>query len=126
MRSTFCIASILLLVATVETRANSQRMAKNAPALAQLELTAEVAATTDQGYPSALRVTLRNVVNRTVTMPVMGGDCHPDNGVRSESFWMSIDEQSGMAGGGGCGITDQPACLKGRGRYGFGWHRGNS
>jgi len=112
MRTTFCVGSILLFTACLGTETHSQTIAKKAPSLGQLELAAEVAATTDQGYPSALRVTLKNVGNRTVTMPVLGGDCHPNNGVRIESFWMSVDEQSGMGGGGGCGITDQPSLLE--------------
>lgn len=112
MRSNFCIGSILLFAACGGIGAHSQSMAKKAPSLSHLELTAEVAATTDEGYPSALRVTVKNVGNIAVKMPVLGSDCHPDNGVSVKSFWMSIDEESGMGGGGGCGISDQPSLIE--------------
>jgi hypothetical protein len=75
----------------------------------RLELTMEVATTNDDGNPSALLVTVKNVGGITVTMPVLGGGCHPDNGVQIESFWTSADGQRGSGGGLGCGITDQPA-----------------
>ena len=111
MRSSFCVASTLVLAVGAGIGADSQSAGKKPLSLAHLELTAEVAATTDEGYPSALRVTVRNVGNLVVTMPILGGDCHPDNGVKVESFWISIDEQSGTGGGGGCGISDQPSLL---------------
>jgi len=69
----------------------------------------EVGTTNDDGNPSALLVTMKNVGSVTVTMPMLGSGCYPDNGVEIESFWISADEQSGSGGGGGCGITDQPS-----------------
>lgn len=85
---------------------------RNEESLAQLELTAEVAASTAEGYPAALRVTLRNVGILSVTMPLLGTGCHPDNGLQLESGWMSIDEKRGIGGGVGCGMGDRPPLQK--------------
>ena len=105
-RSTICISSIAALILSSGTGLHPQNGKKES--LAQLELTTEVAASTAEGYPAALRVTLRNVGNLAVTMPLLGSDCHPENGVQLVSFWLSVDEKSGTGGGIGCGMSDRP------------------
>ncbi len=109
MRSGFCVASTFLISMSVGLSAHAQSSTRRAPSAAQLELSAEIAATTDEGYPAALRVTLKNIGNVAVTTPLLGSGCHPDNGVRIERFWTSVDDQRGIGGGGGCGISDQPS-----------------
>jgi hypothetical protein len=109
MRASFCIAVLAPALGAVVL---AQTTGKKAVNLAQLELTSEIAATTDGGYPAALRVMVKNVGSTTVTMPVLGSGCHPDNGVAIESFWMSTDEHRGIGGGGGCAVGDQPALAK--------------
>jgi hypothetical protein len=47
---------------------------------AQLELTMEVAATTEEGYPLVLRVTVKNVGNVAVDMPMPMVPCVPGGG----------------------------------------------
>ena len=76
--------------------------------LAHLELTAEVAATSEEGAPSAVRVTLRNVGNVAVDMPLLRPGCHPDNGVQIGTSWTSLDGKLGGGSGGNCGTDHQP------------------
>lgn len=90
--------------------ANSQSLPKRHASLAQLELTMEVAATTEAGNPSALRVTVKNVGNVAVSMPMLRDGCHPDNGVQLESSWSNAGGFGGGTGG-GCGVTDQPTMM---------------
>jgi hypothetical protein len=47
---------------------------------AHLELTVEVAATTEEGYPSVLRVTVKNAGNVAVDMPMPKFPCIPGGG----------------------------------------------
>ena len=77
------------------------------PAPAQLELTSEVAATTVDGYPAALRATLKNVGNGDVYMPLPSPGCIPDNGLNLRARWIPDDDPSKGEGiGGGCGSSD--------------------
>jgi hypothetical protein len=107
MRSSFCIGSVILS-AFSGMGSFAQTPVQKPVNPAVLELTAETAATTDEGHPAALRVTAKNIGSVTVTMPMLGGSCSPDNGVALQSFWVSIDERRGSGGGGACGISDQP------------------
>lgn len=68
----------------------------------QLDISAEVATTTAEGYPSSLRVTLTNVGSDPVTMPVPGA-CSPANGFRLVVGWTAKDGRHGFGPGGGCG-----------------------
>ena len=77
----------------------------------QLELTAEVATTTDDGYPSALRVTLRNVGGTAVDMPMNAGGCLPDRGLGVEAYWTPDDEQMGSGSGGACGSNNEESLM---------------
>lgn len=67
----------------------------------------EIATTDEDGYPSALLITLKNVGGAPVDMPVLKEACAPDNGVRVESNF-TPDQPGGFFGeGGGCGVSDQ-------------------
>ncbi len=79
------------------------------PVLAKLALTVEIAATTDDGNPAALRVTLTNDGNTAVTMPVLSAGCSPDNGVKTSVRWIPDDPSTGGGIGGGCyGLPGRP------------------
>ena len=57
-----------------------------------LELTTEVAATTEEGYPSVLRITIKNVGNVAVDMPMPMVPCVPGGGgVEMRFEWNSSD-----------------------------------
>ena len=76
-----------------------------------LELTMEVAATTDEGYPSVLRVTVRNVGNVAVDLPMPALGCLPRGGhVAIHLDWHPSDPSSdnGRGWGMGCGSSDIP------------------
>lgn len=94
-----CIAATFLFAV-----APAQSKPKNMPNPAHMKLSAEVAATTDDGYPAVLRVTLKNVGNLAVDMPVLSGSCSPDHGVEIRMTWALDDlENPGGGGiGGGC------------------------
>lgn len=78
---------------------------------AQLELTADVSTTTEEGYPSSVRVTIRNVGGETLDMPVLTTDCSPDNGLQVNVVWASDDGQNGSGSGGSCGTGDQGSLI---------------
>jgi hypothetical protein len=90
---------------------NAQAVAKAGSSGNQLELTVEVATTSEEGYPEALRVTLKNVSGAELRMPVLGDGCSPNNGVKVHSFWIGRDGKGGIGNGGGCGIYDGPGIL---------------
>jgi hypothetical protein len=72
--------------------------------LARLELSMEIATIDDNGYPSALRITIKNVGGVPVDMPVLKGACNPENGVRVGATWIADDSiGNGIGSGGGCG-----------------------
>jgi len=78
---------------------------------AQLELTVDVSTTTEEGYPSSLRATIRNVGAETLDMPVLTSDCSPDNGLRVDASWVSDDRKNGSGSGGSCGMGDQGSLM---------------
>lgn len=106
-----CSATVFVFAACITSVSAQQKTEKQAD-LAQLELTAEIAATTDDGIPTALRITIKNVGNVTVDMPVIGDSCHPSGGISVESFWLSKADGTGMGSGHGCGITDLPPLMQ--------------
>jgi len=72
---------------------------------AQLELTMEVAATTEEGYPSVLRVTVKNVGNVAVDMPVPVLGCSSYGGHSVvHTDWKPVDpnNHNGRGWGEGC------------------------
>jgi len=77
---------------------------------AQLELTPEVADTTEEGYPAVLRVTIKNIGNVAVDMPMPEAYCLPRGGsIDVHLTWSSESpEQTGLGWGGACAETDIP------------------
>ena len=89
--------------------AQQERAKPRSPA--ELGLTAEVATTTDDGYPSTLRVTLKNVGGATVDMPMLAQGCSPDNGERLVVSWTSDDSSLDSGSGMSCGMSDQGSLM---------------
>lgn len=83
---------------------------KTAPkSLAQLELTMEVATTSEDGYPSAIRITVKNIGAVPVDMPLPEGSCVVEGGgVQVRSAWHSTDGLTGSGSGGSCGTDHFP------------------
>jgi hypothetical protein len=88
--------------------AGAQALATPAASGTELELTAEVATTSEEGYPEALRVTLKNVGGVGLMLPLLGDHCSPENGVKVRSSWSAPDGTPGISGGTMCGIYDGP------------------
>jgi hypothetical protein len=101
MKGTLPIAALIAVVCAAGQCASGQPEPKKSLTPAQLELTAEVAATTDDGYPAALRVTIKNVGTVDVDMPVLGLQCLPDSVVTISVIWTPNDRSNGGNGGGG-------------------------
>jgi len=98
----FCRVTLAIFMAIGSQLAGGQPKAENPRNPVNLELTAEVAATTEDGYPSALRITLKNVGDMAEDMPMPNFGCPGGDGaLHVQVEWQSED---GMAGsGGGCG-----------------------
>jgi hypothetical protein len=87
----------------------AQQKSKNEHSPSQLDLTAEVATTTNEGYPSTLRITLKNVGNVPVDLPFAPEACNPDGGIEVEMQWApSGADRAGTGWGHGCGTSDLP------------------
>jgi hypothetical protein len=85
---------------------------------AHLELSAEVATTTDEGYPSSLRITLTNAGDMPVSMPVLSEGCWPDARLRVEASWTpSTGRGLGIGKGGDCGSGGEPLPVRVRKRW---------
>jgi hypothetical protein len=97
-----------LAIAAFAVPVIGQRKAPKPESPAKLELSFEVATTDDDGYPSSLRITIRNVGGVPVDMPVLKEDCSPDNGFHIWSSW-TPDEFNNHGSGSayGCGSGDQ-------------------
>jgi hypothetical protein len=81
------------------------------PSPVQLELTMEVATTTDDGLPAALRFTLKNIGNVAVEMPMPAIDCLGPNGAIRVRSVVRLDGPSNGGTGHGCGggMADGPS-----------------
>jgi hypothetical protein len=77
-----------------------------------LELTAEVAATDDEGIPSAMRIILKNIGDTAVDLPVPNRNCPWDGGVAFKFNWTSRDHSTGYIETGDCGATDEPPLIE--------------
>jgi hypothetical protein len=100
MKSSLTVAAIVAVFCAATESSFARPVPKTAPSLAQLELTAEVAATTGEGYPAALRVTIKNVGSVPVDMPVLGPEC-ADAGVKVMITWTASDASPFVRGSGG-------------------------
>jgi hypothetical protein len=79
---------------------------------AHLEVMVEVAATTEDGYPSVLRVTVKNVGDVAVDMPMPVVGCKPHGGhIAIHVNWKPSDETvgKGRGWGEGCGESEGPS-----------------
>jgi hypothetical protein len=106
MRQGFSFA-ILAVAASVwvAAAAGQQKTAKPLNS-AHLELTTEVAATTEKGYPAVLRITIKNVGNVAIDMPMPQSPCVPEGGgIQVHTQWHSSspEVQSGFSSNWGCG-----------------------
>jgi hypothetical protein len=68
-------AVIVALMSAGTAMAAGQQKTEKPPNPVYLELSAEVATTTDDGYPAALRITVKNVGNVAVDMPIPISPC---------------------------------------------------
>jgi len=92
--------------------ASGQQKTEKPPNPVHLELTAEVAATTEEGYPAVLRITLKNVGNVAVDLPMPNLGCISEDGVLQIAFfWTSLDRKGGVGGGCFVGGSDRPRLL---------------
>jgi hypothetical protein len=91
--------------------ASAQQKKAKPESLAKLELSVEIATTDDDGYPSALRITITNVGGVAVDMPVLKEACTPDNGLRIQSSWTPDESRPGVGRGYGCGEGDGPGLM---------------
>jgi hypothetical protein len=90
----------------------AQTRAQKPQSLARLELSMEIATTNDDGYPSSLRITVKNAGGVPVDMPVLKQGCSPDNGIKIQSTWMPDEPTDhGHGSGGACGMSDYPSLL---------------
>ena len=110
MKRAIAAEMILAGLGVLTLRADGQMTPPKQPNPVQLELTMEVATTTEDGLPAALRFTLTNVGNFAVDMPIPSIDCHGENGdIRVPSVaW--LNGPGTPAGGHGCGgdVYDGP------------------
>lgn len=91
----------------------SQQPAAASPGVARLELTMEIAATTEDGQPTALRFTLRNIGAVSVDIPAPAIDCTGGNGSIRIRTVIHFDGSQGTGRGHGCGggVFDGPVLL---------------
>jgi hypothetical protein len=102
----FCAASGMLAAQSPA----GEKPAKQ-PNPVQLELTMEVATTTEDGLPAALRFTLTNIGNVAGDMPYPGIDCHGSNGGIFVRAKVRLDGPSNGGSGHSCagGLIDGPS-----------------
>ena len=93
----FCAASGMLTAQST----GAEKPAKQ-PNPVQLELTMDVATTTDDGLPVALRFTLTNIGNVAVDLSMPAIDCFGSNGSIHVRSVARLDGPGTPAGGHGC------------------------
>jgi hypothetical protein len=106
-------AAVLLIIAAFVAPMIGQSKAPGPESPAKLELSVEVATTDDDGYPSALLITISNVGGVAVDMPVLQEDCTPDNGYHVHFAWTPDESSDGLGEGYGygCGTGGQPSLM---------------
>ncbi|HEY1160234.1 MAG TPA: hypothetical protein VGE83_06360 [Terracidiphilus sp.] len=97
------MALVSAVLCILSASANGQEKPAKQPNPVRLELTMEVATTTDDGLPAALRFTLTNIGNVGVDMPMPAIDCQGPNGAIRVPSVARLDGPGGPAGGHGCG-----------------------
>lgn len=80
----------------IASMAFAQRTRPAPSASSRLQLSAEVATTTEEGYPSSVQVTITNIASASAIMPVLReGICTPERGIRLEMTWAAADRRTG-------------------------------
>src|SRR5262245_34318150 len=93
MNARTCLVLYLMIALTAfGAKGQSGENARANPT--RLELSIEVATTTDDGRPSSARVELKNIGNFTVWLPVLGHEC----------TYLSV-QWTGVLGGTACGMS---------------------
>ncbi|MGB8259992.1 MAG: hypothetical protein WCE75_06565 [Terracidiphilus sp.] len=113
MRKRTWILPLLLAASSVNLPAQKPTLPRTSAA--ELELTTEVAARTEKGYPAVLRVTLRNAAGTVVNFPLPATPCVPFGGGVSVTYgWRPRDEKdhSGLDSGWGCGRSDPVSLME--------------
>lgn len=98
MRSRLLLSAVVLFLP-----ATAQLLAQKAPRppanSGKLELSSEVATTTEEGCPSSVRVTITNVGYTPAIMPTLRqGLCGPERGIHVVMTWTAADRHSGSGG----------------------------
>jgi hypothetical protein len=103
MRSTLLAAGLYAFACILPHSAAAQDRQPDPPAV-RLELTMEIATTTDNGLPAALRFTLTNIGSVAVDLPHPSISCpgSPVGDIRIETV-IHFDGKEGAVGGYGCG-----------------------
>ena len=109
------VFSVLMLLSLLAQAMYSQQPKQHQPAsLAQLDLSSEIAATTQQGKPAVIRITLKNIGNIAVDLPMPNTSCvNEDGSVIVKLVWSSSDpdDHTGFGEVCGGGITDRPSLM---------------
>jgi hypothetical protein len=120
VRKAVAVLGLVLMMSVVGTEAQQPELAPSpaaspAPNPVHLELTLEIAATTKDGQPAALRVTLRNAGSLAVDMPLPALDCHLGDGDLTVEFdWHSADMDDLSGYGSACigGADHEPPLME--------------
>jgi hypothetical protein len=111
MRTSYWFTVAAMSASLLTPAAMAQQKNERSPSPVRLEISTEVAATTDEGYPSVLRVTVKNVSSIAVDMPMPVMGCLPQDGhVFLQMNWKSTNPNNpvGPVFGQGCGEGDMP------------------
>lgn len=108
MKGAFAAVTAFAALSILSAIAAGQEKPAEQPNPVQLELAMEVATTTEDGLPAALRFTLTNIGNVAVDMPIPAIDCQGPNGAIRVPSVARLDGPGTPAGGHGCGggMTD--------------------
>lgn len=114
MRRTLTIPVLCVAAGLMTAFAAGQQPAQRQADPVQLELTMEVATTTNDGSPAALRFTLTNVGYSAVDLPIPAIDCSGDSGSIVIRAVVHQEGPGSGAYGHGCGsgMGDAPPFLK--------------
>ncbi len=103
MKSVFAVVMLYAASGMLAAQSSGDEKPEKQPNPVQLELTMDVATTTDDGLPAALRFTITNIGNVAVDMPMPAIDCQGSNGAIRVPSVARLDGPGTPAGGHGCG-----------------------
>jgi hypothetical protein len=110
----FALAAIFLPVLAFSVAMQAQQKPHRPASLARLEVSSEIATTTQQGQPAVMRITLKNICDVAVDLPMPSVNCSSEDGTLSvEILWHSDDPDDQTSSGRGCGgsLTDRPSLM---------------